>query len=92
MKIIPLHEKLDKLCWRSTGDVVRLQDGSGPYIVATTASAIPLKPGRDSGLFERGIESVLLVCLETGVTRTVHLSTRVTHFPNAELHLGKYDG
>jgi hypothetical protein len=71
---------------------VRLQDGSGPYIVATTASAIPLKPSRANGLFAHGIENVLLVCLETGVIRTVHLSTQVTHFPDAELYLGKYDG
>lgn len=84
MKVIPLHEKATKLCFRSTGDVVSLpEDGSGPYIVG---HCYALKPGNSSGLFEHGIDHVHLIHLQTGVMVPKHLSTRVVHYPNAEVH------
>jgi hypothetical protein len=87
MEIVHLHEKTSKLCFRKTGDVVRLMaDGSGPFIVAADKQ---LKPGPNSGLFELGIDYINLVNLETGATVQTHLSTRVVWFPNAACHLGK---
>ena len=90
MEIVTLHEKLPKLCFCSTGDVVRLQeDGSGPYIVTTNFDR-QCGPGANSGLFEFKADHMFyLVHLETGVARKVSLSTRVSVYPKAAVHLNK---
>jgi len=82
-----MHEPDEKLCFRKTGDVVRIsRDGSGPYIVANKYRA--LTPTGSSGLFEQGVTHALLVSLEDGVATEIHLSTRVVHYPKAAVHLG----